>query len=128
MVYTDAMKTGRPAKQQRSPFGKRLNSARLTSGLSQVQVAEKLGITQSAYAAWERESVALRPDQITKICSILKIRVEELFEDKAAKKKSGPTGKARRVFEDVTRLPQRQQQRILGMVEDMLLAQQAKAQ
>jgi transcriptional regulator with XRE-family HTH domain len=126
--YNIYMKAGRPAKQKRSPFGTRLNQARLTAGLSQIEIAEKLGITQSAYAAWERESIALRSEQIDLLCSILKIRVEELYEDKPVKRSNGPTGKARRLFEEVHNLPHRQQQRILATVEDMLLAQQAKAQ
>ena len=83
--------------------------------------------TQSAYAAWEREHIALRPEQIAKLRKILKIRVEELFEDAPARRTGGPTGKARRLFEQVSELPRRQQQRILGTVEDMLIAQEAKA-
>ena len=119
--------TGFVAKQDRSPFGKRLNQARLGAGLSQVQLAEQLGITQSAYAAWEREHISLKPAQIKKLCAILNVRVEELFEDRPAKRSGGPTGKARRLFEQVSELPRRQQQRILGTVEDMLIAQEAKA-
>jgi transcriptional regulator with XRE-family HTH domain len=126
MVYTDRMKTGRPPKKERTPFGERLNRARLNAGLSQVQIAENLGITQSAYAAWERENIALRPDQVICLCKLLKIRVEELFEDNTSRKSGGPTGKAYRLFEDVAKLPQRQQQRILGTVEDMLIAQKSK--
>ena len=91
--YIEDMPTGRPAKQNRSPFGKRLNKARLAAGLSQVQLAEQLGITQSAYAAWEREHIALKPAQIAKLCSVLKVRVEELFEDRPTKRSGGPTGK-----------------------------------
>ena len=98
--YIEDMPTGRPAKQNRSPFGKRLNKARLAAGLSQVQLAEQLGITQSAYAAWEREHIALKPAQIAKLCSVLKVRVEELFEDRPTKRSGGPTGKARRLFEE----------------------------
>jgi hypothetical protein len=37
-----------------------------------------------------------------------------------------PTGKARKLFEGVSKLPRSQQQRILAMVEDMLIAQEAK--
>ncbi len=40
---------------------------------------------------------------------------------------SGPVGKARRIFEKVSQLPHRQQQRILATVEDMVFAQEAKA-
>ena len=49
--YHGFMKTGRPAKYPRTPFGERLNAAREVLGLSQAQVADKLGITQTAYAS-----------------------------------------------------------------------------
>lgn len=39
----------------------------------------------------------------------------------------GPVGKLRRVFEEVSRLPRYQQQRIVGVVEDMVNAQQSKS-
>ena len=37
-------------------------------------------------------------------------------------RKGGPVGKARRVFEEVSKLPRHQQQRILGIVEDLIAA------
>jgi len=128
-AYTDLeMRTGRPAKQERSEFGRRLHQARTSAGLTQSQVAEKMNTTQSAYAAWERENIALKPDQIIQLCSVLKIEVEALFEDSPAKRSSGgPKGKARLLFEEVNQLPRRQQQHILGTVEMMLAGQRAKA-
>ena len=122
------MRTGRPAKQERSAFGQRLHQARLAAGLTQSQVAEKMGTTQSAYAAWERENIALKPDQIIQLCLILKIKVEALFEDSPAKRSAGgPKGKARVLLEEVNQLPRRQQQHILSTVEMMLAGQRSKA-
>ena len=69
--YADGMITGRPAKFERSPFGERLVAARQTLGLSQTQVAEKLGITQQTYAGWERRTTALRPDHIAQLEKVL---------------------------------------------------------
>lgn len=111
------MKTGRPAKYPRSPFGERLYVAREVLGFSQAQVAEKLGITQTAYAVWERYPVALRPDQIEKLADILKMSVEELFGKTNGRRSGGPVGKARRLFEQVSRLPRSQQQHILTVLE-----------
>lgn len=125
--YTGDMPTGRPAKQERSPFGRRLNQARLNAGLSQVQLAAELGMTQSAYAAWEREHIALKPAQIDRLCEVLQIRVEELFEDSPAKRSAGPTGKARRIFEEVSALPRRKQQRIVEVVEALVAQQMVKS-
>ena len=118
------MNTGRPASQPRTPFGERLHAAREARGLSQAQVAEQLGMSQNAYACWERKATALRPDQIEKLAEILGVSVDVLFNGNGGTdRKGGPTGKARRVFEEVSRLPRKRQQRIVSVVEDMLAAQ-----
>ena len=68
--------------------------------------------------------MALRPDQIEKVAEILGVSVDTLFSGNGgAERKNGPTGKARRVFEEVSHLPRKRQQRIVGVVEDMLAAQ-----
>lgn len=66
-------------KHARSSFGVRLHAARIAAGLSQAQVAKRLGITQAGYAGWERHSVALRPEQIEQITEILGISPNDLF-------------------------------------------------
>ena len=96
-------------------------------GLSQTQLTEKLGITQSTYAGWERRTTALRPDYIAKIASALNVSVDYLLgRENGGQRKGGPVGKARRVFEEVSKLPRHKQQRILGIVEDLLAAQRVQ--
>src|SRR6266850_2369524 len=53
-VYTPAMQTGRPAKTERTSFGQRLHALREQAGLSQQQLAERIGLSQRAYAYSER--------------------------------------------------------------------------
>ena len=118
VAYDDAMQRGRPSKYPRTPFGERLHAARTVIGLSQAQVAEKLGITQTAYADWERHPVALRPDQVEKLTQIFKVPVEHLYGSVTEKRQGGgPIGKSRRAFEAVSLLPKRQQQKIVEVVE-----------
>ncbi len=123
-LYDTGMNTGRPSSRPRTVFGARLHAAREALGLSQSQVSEKLGISQNAYACWERRTVALRPEQIEGIAKILNVPIESLFNGNGNKsRKGGPTGKAHRLFDEVSRLPRKRQQRILNVVEDMLAAQ-----
>ena len=85
-------------------------------------------MSQNAYACWERKAVALRPDQIEQLAKILNASVDVLFNGNGGSEhKGGPTGKARRVFEQVSLLPRKRQQRILATVEDMLTAQRVAA-
>jgi transcriptional regulator with XRE-family HTH domain len=125
-LYARAMQTGRPSKRPRPVFGARLHALREEAGLSQAQVAEKLGISQRAYAFWEREPVALRVEQLTALANILDAPVEALIGQQPKQRGGGPVGKARRVFETVSQLPRSQQQKILEVVE-ALVAQHSKA-
>ena len=122
------MPGGRPAKsEQRTGFGKRLYEARIEKGLSQTYVADALGITQPSYADWERKSISLKPEYLPKLAELLDVSIEHLLGTAPAKRKSGgPTGKLRRVFDQVSELPYNQQRRIIEMAEDMLIAQKAK--
>jgi len=123
LPYTADMAMGRPAKTRRSAFGERLHHARLEAGLSQKQIAEQLGITQQSYAGWERRSTALKPDHLTSLGRILGVAVEHLLgQDARRGSKGGPVGKARLVFEEVSRLPRHKQQHILRVVQDLLVA------
>jgi len=122
--YDRLMQTGRPSKEPRTKFGQRLHAAREAAGLSQAQVAERLGVTQKAYAVWERYPVALRPEQIEKVASALNVSVEFLFGQTAKQRGSGPTGKARRVFEAVSKLPRHQQNKIVDVVETFVAGHQ----
>ncbi|MFA7160154.1 MAG: helix-turn-helix transcriptional regulator [Kiritimatiellia bacterium] len=129
-VYDTGMQTGRPTSRQRPPFGERLYALREAAGLSQQQVADRLGMKHSAYAWWERHPVALRPDQIGKLTEILNVSVDELFskEEKNGRRGGGPVGKARRLFEAVSKLPRSQQQHVLTVVEAFVEKKAAAAQ
>jgi len=115
------MKTGRPSKRPRTPFGERVLAARQAAGLTQAQVADKLGMTQHAYAYWERHPVALRPDQVQQLAAALNVSVESLMNEQAPRSRaSGPTGKARQIFEAVSKLPRRQQEKIFDILQPFI--------
>ena len=121
------MITGRPAKTKRSEFGERLFAARQQLGLSQTQMAEKLGITQPSYAGWERRETALKPEHLVQLSSILNVTVDHLLGKENGRQRSGgPAGKARQIFERVSQLPRATQQRILANVEDALMAYEVR--
>jgi len=121
-LYADDMQTGRPTTTERTDFGTRLHALREAAGVTQQEVAEQLGIAQSSYATWERQTPAIRPDQLERLADILGVPVTEFFADNppAAPQRSGPLGRARRVFEEISGLPRKKQKRILDVVEDLL--------
>jgi transcriptional regulator with XRE-family HTH domain len=125
--YTAAVRTGRPSNHPRTDFGQRLHDAREAKGLSQAQMADKLGVHQTSYAAWERHTVALRPEQLKALAGLCSVTVEHLLgTEERPKRGTGPVGKARHVFERVSQLPRATQQRILANVEDALTAYEVR--
>ena len=121
------MQTGRPAKNERPPFGERLHGLREAAGLSQAQMADKLGIAQRSYSQWERRPVALRHDQLETLAGALGITLAELVGAAEAKPHgSGPAGKLRQVFERASKLPREQQKHVLRVVEDAITAYEVR--
>ena len=59
-------------------FSERLKDLRKQSGLTQVDVAEKLGISQPAYASWERGAKKPTQENLVKIAQILNVSVDYL--------------------------------------------------
>lgn len=59
-------------------FSERLKDLRKQAGLTQVDVAEKLGISQPAYASWERGVKKPTQDNLVKIAKILNVSVDYL--------------------------------------------------
>jgi len=127
-LYGFDMPAGRPSKTQRCPFGQRLFTVREERGLSQNQIAERFNIHQQTYAAWERRSVALKPEQLAQLASILDTSVDFLVgRQNGHQRKGGPVGKIRKLFEEVCKLPRHQQNKVAEFV-DMFLAQHGNGQ
>ena len=124
-VYDLNMQTGRPSKHPRTPFGAKLHAARENLGLTQTQIADQLGITQAAYALWERRQVALKPDQIEKVAEVLGVSIEHLFgKDEKPKSRGGSVGKLQRLLESASALPRSQQQKLISVVEPFVAQHQ----
>lgn len=59
-------------------FSERLKKLRKDSGFTQVDVAEKLGISQPAYASWERGIKKPTQENLVKIAQVLNVSVDYL--------------------------------------------------
>lgn len=59
-------------------FSERLKDLRKQVGLTQVDVAEKLGISQPAYASWERGVKKPTQENLVKIAQILNVSIDYL--------------------------------------------------
>lgn len=59
-------------------FSERLKTLRKEAGLTQVDVAEKLGISQPAYASWERGIKKPTQQNLVKIAKLFNVSIDTL--------------------------------------------------
>jgi transcriptional regulator with XRE-family HTH domain len=122
-LYNECMPAGRPATTQRTDFGEKLYQARLAKGLSQIDLAELVSISQQAYASWERKPTALKPEQLVIIARALEVSIDSLLGlTPKVKHKSGPVGKLQLLLEEASKLPRSQQNKISDLLEPFIVA------
>jgi transcriptional regulator with XRE-family HTH domain len=103
-------------------LGQRITAARKAQGLTQVQLAEILGIAQQTLAHYEggklRVAVALLPP----LAQTLGVSVEELVGTPSKRAgKRGPTPKLQQQIERLSDLPQAKQRLVMEMLEGVLM-------
>ena len=113
--YTLGM--GRKLTKTRPPQAARLVALRKAAGLSQAELARLIGEPQANIAFWERTEKPPRSDVLPKLADVLGVRIEELLDVQAPAGRRAPAAsQARRLFEEVQKLPRRQQQKVLDVV------------
>jgi transcriptional regulator with XRE-family HTH domain len=120
---------GRPAKTPRSSIGQHLAHLREAAGLTQQQLAEATGVHQSNIAFWERSPKPPRGEVLPLLAQALGVSVDALLnvEPVKRKKQPGPEGRLQKLFDQVSKLPRRQQQKVIEMAEAFLALHQARA-
>jgi transcriptional regulator with XRE-family HTH domain len=74
--YTADAMTGRPPTKDAPPFGQRLSAARRGKGLSQRQLAERLGVTEEAVQRDEAGGYARAGlDRLARVAAALGVRL-----------------------------------------------------
>lgn len=102
---------------------KRIADIRKRQGLTQVQVAEKLGTSQGNYALYETGARGVSLKLLPKVAEALDVDLEELLGLEPSKpKKRGPSSQLEKRFQQVAKLPMSKQKKILEVV-DALIAQ-----
>lgn len=110
----------RTAKSPRSEVGQRLAGLRQAKGLTQKQLADKVGVSQQDIAYWERQAPAPRGDVLPKLAEVLEVSIDELMGIRKVTRREGPKGRLNQVFEKAAKLPRRQQAKIAEVVEALV--------
>jgi transcriptional regulator with XRE-family HTH domain len=104
-------------------LGRRLTEARKAQGMTQVQLAEALGIAQQTLAHYEggklRVAVALLPP----LAQLLGVSVDELIGTATPHRagKRGPASRLQQQIERLSTLPQAKQRLVMEMLEGVLM-------
>lgn len=97
-----------------------LRSLREKAGLTLRELARQIDVHPSNVSFWETSGNLPRFDVLVPMAKALGVTVEEILGEGKPRRNAGPGGKAGRVFESVFRLPRRQQQKIVEVVEALV--------
>ena len=101
-------------------LGTRIAALRKEQGLTQVQLAETLGLTQQMIASYEvgrrRVPVSLLPA----LARALSTSLEALIGEKAPPAKRGPAPQIQQKIERLTRLPKAKQRLVMEILDGVL--------
>ena len=114
-----------PMKHKKSPSQLRL--LRQAAGLSQRDLAALLGQHHSNIGFWETSGKLPPAELLPSMAQALGVSLEELLGVNKKKVSPTPPGKARLAFEAVSKLPRRQQEKILDVVNALLIQQQSSS-
>lgn len=103
-------------------MGARIAAFRKGHGMTQVQLAELMGVAQQTYASWEvgrsRVPVAMLP----RLARALAVTTADLIGEEAAPSRRGPSPRLLQQVERIQHLPKAQQRFIMQMIDTALQA------
>jgi transcriptional regulator with XRE-family HTH domain len=103
--------------------GARIKRFRLKRGFSQAELAEKVGLSREAIAAYESGRVHLLDDMVARIAVVLSISSDELLGLKAAPKGDESSGiRFTRRLRELEQLPEQKRKAILKTLDDLIRA------
>lgn len=91
-------------------------------------MAERLGISQPVVSDYERGAIRLHGELILKVAEILNVTADELLGRETRKPKARPSGKVQQIFEEVSNLPRRQQDKVVEFVSAFVPQQRTEKQ
>jgi transcriptional regulator with XRE-family HTH domain len=125
MTWADAMPADRDEKQFFHALGASIAALRKAQNITQVQLAEALGVSQQTVTAYESGRRRMPVSSLPFIARFLGTTVEDLIGEKATPGKRGPAPKLQQQIERIQQLPKTQQKFVMQML-DTVLAQAAR--
>jgi transcriptional regulator with XRE-family HTH domain len=105
--------------EARPKQGAHLYALRKAAGLTQVALAQFVGVPQGTITLWEWSDKPPRSEALPKMAKALGVTVEALLANGAItkpSKKPEPIGEVQKAFDEVRRLPRKQQRKVVEMI------------
>ena len=102
-------------------LGNRMAQLRKELDLTQVQLAQSLGISQQMVASYEVGRRRIPVSMLPALAQVLRVQIDELLGDTAkSRAKRGPASQLQRSIERISELPKPKQRFVLEMLETVL--------
>ena len=101
-------------------LGSRIAQLRKEQGITQVQLAEWLNVSQQTVNAYEVGRRRMAVSALPTIAKLLGVSLEELIGEPLKPSKRGPTPKLQQQMERINQLPKAQQKFVIKMLEGVL--------
>lgn len=125
--YNAGLMPGRPQMKEAPRFGQRLAAVRRNKGLTQTQLAERMGTNQKMIDYYERRSPNPALDFIERAAVALEVSVADLLgsQPHTTRAKPGPVSQLQRRIEQVKLLPRKDQEFVLKFLDTVLERRQS---
>ena len=103
-------------------MGQHIAWLRKAQGLTQVELAERLGVAQQTLAHYEVGRLRVALSMLPALASALTVSIEELLGETLARgnAKRGPVPRLQQQLEQITRLPRAKQRFVMQMLDTVL--------
>jgi len=121
-LYNAGLMAGRPQAREAPRFGQRLAAVRRNKGLTQTQLAERMGTNQKMIDYYERRSPNPALDFIERAAVALEVSVADLLgsQPHTTRAKPGPVSQLQLRFEQLRRLPRKEQEFVIRFIDTIL--------
>lgn len=109
------------SKKNEETMGERLARLRRDRGITQAELAERLGVAQPMISGYERDTIRLHGEVIVQLTRILDVTADELL-GLGEPKSQGPVKNRRllRQLQQLDKLPRRDQQALVRTIDAFL--------
>jgi transcriptional regulator with XRE-family HTH domain len=126
--YNEPAMAGRPATKEAPPFGRRLAALRKQRGLTQRELADRLGVRPEMVDYYERRAANPSLEVVQRAARALDVTAAELLDSEPPARqraKRGPVSQLDARIAEVKKLPRKEQEFVLKFLDTVI--ERAKA-